>query len=81
MASYPGNRERAMRAIASVGVCVPNDDLVSAHRIPDAVIDNVACEEQVELERRERAYRNGRAPVELVRDLLDGAAQTVSRTR
>ena len=70
-----------MGAIASGGVRVLNDDLVSAQGVPRAVIDKVAYEEQVELQRRERAYRNGRAPVELVRDLLDGAAQTVSRTR
>jgi len=81
VASYPGYRELATGAIASGGVRVLNDDLVSAHRVPRAVIDKVAHEEQVELQRRERAYRNGRAPVELVRDLLDGAAQTVSRTR
>jgi predicted phosphoribosyltransferase len=61
----PGYPELAMGAIASGGVRVLNDEVVAWYRIPDAVIDKVAHEEQAELERRERAYRNGRTPVEL----------------
>jgi putative phosphoribosyl transferase len=54
-----------MGAIATGGIRVLSDDVVSWFRIPEAVIDAVAEEEQVELERREGAYRNGRSPVEL----------------
>src|SRR5437667_9272739 len=61
----PGHRELAMGAIASGGVRVLNEDVVSWYRIPESVIADVAREEQIELERREREYRDGRAPVEL----------------
>ena len=61
----PGHRELAMGAIACGGIRVLSPDVVSWYRIPDAVIDEVAREEQAELERRERAYREGRTPIEL----------------
>jgi predicted phosphoribosyltransferase len=61
----PGYRELAMGAIASGGVRVLNDDVVGWYGIPDEMIDEVAREEQAELERRERVYRAGGAPVEL----------------
>jgi len=61
----PGHEELAMGAIASGGVRVLNDDVVRWYRIPVTVIDRVARREQQELERRETAYRDGRAPVEL----------------
>lgn len=65
----PGHPELAMGAIASGGVRVLNDDVVSWYRIPTAAIDEVVRTEQAELERREREYREGRPPVEL-RDRL-----------
>jgi predicted phosphoribosyltransferase len=58
----PGHEELAMGAIASGGVRVLNDDVVRALNIPDEVIDEVAAEEQRELERRERMYRGDRPP-------------------
>jgi putative phosphoribosyl transferase len=61
----PGHRELAMGAIASGNVRVLNDDVVQWYGIPDVVIDAVAREEQAELERRERAYRDGRPPIDL----------------
>jgi predicted phosphoribosyltransferase len=61
----PGHPELAMGAIASGGVRVLNEDVVAWFRIPEAVVDAVAQEEQVELERRERTYRDGRAPIDL----------------
>lgn len=61
----PGHRELAMGAIASGGVRVLNEDVVAMYRLPPAVIDAVARDEQVELERRERTYRDGRTPVEV----------------
>ena len=61
----PGHRELAMGAIASGGVRVLNADVVSWYRIPDEIIDEAAREEQTELERRERVYREGRSAVPL----------------
>jgi putative phosphoribosyl transferase len=61
----PGHRELAMGAIASGGVRVLNDDVVGWYGIAASAIEQVAREEQIELERRERAYRSGRPPIPL----------------
>jgi predicted phosphoribosyltransferase len=58
----PGYEELAMGAIASGGVRVINEDLVRQLQIPGKVIEAVAADEQRELERRERAYRDDRPP-------------------
>ena len=57
----PGHRELAMGAIASGGVRVLNEDVVQWYGISEAAIEQIAREEQEELERRERAYRRDRA--------------------
>jgi putative phosphoribosyl transferase len=56
----PGQEELAMGAIASGGVTVLNSEVVDTLRIPHRVIDAVAAQEQRELERRERVYRDDR---------------------
>jgi predicted phosphoribosyltransferase len=56
----PGHQELAMGAIATGGVLVLNEEIVSYLRIPGEVIDAVAADEQNELERRERLYRGDR---------------------
>jgi putative phosphoribosyl transferase len=61
----PYHPELAMGAIASGGVRVLNDTVVSRFRIPDEVIDAVAAEEAGELARREREYRGDRPPPKL----------------
>ena len=61
----PGHPELAMGAIASGGVRVLNEDVADRTGVPASVIDEVARAEQAELERRERVYRDGRAPVPL----------------
>jgi putative phosphoribosyl transferase len=61
----PGYAELAMGAIASGGVRVLNEDVVSLYGIPEATIDEVARIERAELERRERTYREGRALADL----------------
>jgi predicted phosphoribosyltransferase len=66
----PRHRELAMGAIASGGVRVLNDEVVGWYGVPKTVIDAVAREELVELDRRERAYRDDRP-------LLDVRNQTV----
>jgi putative phosphoribosyl transferase len=58
----PGHEELAMGAIATGGVRVVNEDVVNYLHIPGEAIDAVAAEEQRELERRERAYRDDRPP-------------------
>ena len=61
----PGNVELAMGAIASGGVRVLNDDVVSYLHISEDAINEVARREQHELERRERLYRGIRPPPDL----------------
>jgi predicted phosphoribosyltransferase len=61
----PGHRELAMGAIASGGVRILNADVVEWYGIPTETIDEVTHEEAAELERRERAYRDGREPLPL----------------
>jgi predicted phosphoribosyltransferase len=59
----PGHPELAMGAIASGGVCVMNEEVITMFRPSAAVIEAVARAELTELERRERAYRDGREPL------------------
>lgn len=61
----PGQEELAMGAVASGGVRVLNDSVVSQLRIPAEVIDRVASAEWEELSRRERAYRGDRPAPEV----------------
>lgn len=62
---WPGHEEMAIGAIASGGVKVLNEDIVQYLNIPEALIDAVAQRELRELERRERAYRGNRPPLEV----------------
>jgi predicted phosphoribosyltransferase len=59
----PGHPELAMGAIASGGVRVMNEDVIRWYRPSVAAIEAVTRAELVELERRERAYRDGRPPL------------------
>jgi len=61
----PGHEELAMGAIASGGVCLLNQDVLSHLGIPQDIIDLVIESEQRELERREREYRQNRPPLKL----------------
>lgn len=61
----PGHEELAVGAIATGHTLVLNDDVVAALRITPEVIDAIATEEGRELDRRERAYRGEREPLEL----------------
>lgn len=56
----PGHRELAMGAVASGGIKVMNEDVVRSLGISEALINEVAKEEQRELERRQQAYRGDR---------------------
>jgi putative phosphoribosyl transferase len=57
----PGHEELAMGAIASGGVRIVSNEVVSTLGIDEREIAAVAAAEEAELDRRERAYRNGRA--------------------
>jgi putative phosphoribosyl transferase len=61
----PGHEELAMGAIASGGVRVLNEGVVTAYGITTSTIDEVSAREVSELERRERLYGAGRPPPEL----------------
>jgi predicted phosphoribosyltransferase len=58
----PGQEELAMGALASDGVRILNEDVITALSISDDVIDDVTAVEQRELERRDRLYRDDRPP-------------------
>jgi putative phosphoribosyl transferase len=58
----PGHDELAMGAIGSGGVRVLNEQLIRELRISGNDIERVTAEEFQELERREKAYRGGKAP-------------------
>ena len=61
----PGQEELAMGAIASGGVRVLNENVIRMLGIPDEVVDAVAAQEERELERREREYRDGRPAIDV----------------
>jgi len=66
----PGHRELAMGAVASGGVLVLDEGLIRSLRIGKREIEETVAAELRELERRERAYRDGR-------DLPELAGKTV----
>jgi putative phosphoribosyl transferase len=56
----PGHEELAMGAIASGGIRVLNEELISHLGISTTVVDRVTAREKQEIQRRERLYRDGR---------------------
>ncbi|HET9918949.1 MAG TPA: phosphoribosyltransferase [Ktedonobacteraceae bacterium] len=56
----PGHEELAMGAIATGGVQVLNHEVVNTLHIPPRIIEMVAAQENKELQRRERLYRDDR---------------------
>lgn len=80
----PGHAELAMGAIASGDVRVLNDDVIRSVGVSSAAVDETAANETAELERRERAYRGDRAPLD-VRDrtvlLIDDGLATGATMR
>jgi putative phosphoribosyl transferase len=61
----PGHEELAMGAIASGGVRVLNEDVIRRIPISRDIIERVSAKEQIELRRRELAYRNDVAPIDV----------------
>ncbi len=62
---FPGQPELAMGAIGPGGVRVMNAEVMSVYPVPSKVVEATAKREQVELERRERLYRDGRPAADL----------------
>jgi putative phosphoribosyl transferase len=61
----PQQPELAMGAIASGGVLVLHDEVARLPGVTREVIERVAEQERLELERRERAFRGDRPPLEV----------------
>lgn len=61
----PWHEELAMGAIATGGVRVVNDDVITAAGITRAALDEATEQQQLELDRRERVYRAGRPAPDL----------------
>ena len=61
----PGYEELAMGAIASGNVTVLNEDVMHALPNATALLEIVTAQEKVELERREKLYRQDRAAADL----------------
>jgi putative phosphoribosyl transferase len=80
----PDRQELAMGAIGSGGVCWLNEDIIRDLRISRHQIDLVMARELRELERRDRAYRGDRPPLD-VRDrvviLIDDGLATGATMR
>jgi predicted phosphoribosyltransferase len=80
----PGHPEYAIGAIASGGVRVLSEDVIRAYDIPRSLIEATTRNEQLELERREREYRQGGTLVPLrarVVILVDDGLATGSTMR
>ena len=80
----PGHEELAMGAIASGGVQVVNEQVVGRLGLGEADLRRAAEAEGRELTRRERSYREGRAPPDLtgrVVILVDDGLATGSTMR
>jgi putative phosphoribosyl transferase len=61
----PRHEEYAMGAVGSGGVRVLQEDVVAWEGVPAEAIEAVTARELREIERRDRLYRGGRAPLEL----------------
>ena len=80
----PGHEELAMGAIGSGGVQVLNRQVLEGLGLDEADVERVAERERRELERRERAYRGSRPPLDVagkIAILIDDGLATGARMR
>jgi putative phosphoribosyl transferase len=80
----PGHEELAFGAIASGGVRVIDQDIVDGHGMTAEDVEEVTRIERREMQRRERAYRGGRGPLNvsgLVVILVDDGIATGASIR
>ena len=62
---WPAQPEVALAAIASGGAMVTNPQVLAVAGVEPDELELLAAEERKELERRERAYRGGRPPLDV----------------
>src|SRR4051794_23892958 len=60
----PGHDEYAMGALASGGTMILNHRVIDSLRITEDAVRRVVDRERAELDRRERAYRDDRPPLD-----------------
>jgi len=80
----PSQPELAFGAIASGGIRILDAQIVESMGISEAEIERITAEESKELDRRERAYRGGRAPLNIRNKaviLVDDGIATGASTR
>ncbi len=80
----PAQPELAFGAIASGGIRILDAQIVESMGISEAEIERITAEESKELDRRERAYRGGRAPLNIRNKtviLVDDGIATGASTR
>lgn len=81
---FPGHPELAMGAIATGGVRILDQFLIQMYGVRPEVIDRITASEKLELERREKSYRDDRPPPD-VKDhtviLIDDGLATGSTMR
>jgi putative phosphoribosyl transferase len=80
----PGNDELAIGAVASDGIRVLNEHIISEFNISQETIDAVTTKELRQLQRREQIYRSNRPPINLVNKtviLVDDGVATGSTMR
>jgi predicted phosphoribosyltransferase len=80
----PWQQELAFGAVATGGIRVLNDEVVSTLPLPQEVIDEIAEREEQELARRERAHRGERPPLDVegrIAVLVDDGIATGSSMR
>ncbi|BAY26873.1 phosphoribosyltransferase [Calothrix sp. NIES-2100] len=80
----PGHQELAMGAITSGGIRVLNSDVISSLAISKQTINQVTADESQELQRRDRAYRGDRPPLNVTNHtiiLVDDGIATGSTMR
>ncbi|MGE5183480.1 MAG: phosphoribosyltransferase [Acidobacteriota bacterium] len=63
--AVPGKEELAMGALAHGGACVIDSQMVARAGVSQAALDATIAEELGELDRRERAFRGDRPPLDL----------------
>lgn len=61
----PGGEELAMGAVASGGTVVINQAVIDELNISQEVFEAVLAREELEIHRREQAYREGRSPAKI----------------
>lgn len=63
---FPGHEELAIGAVASGGAPYLDTEIIQGYGIPEEVVDAIKESETRELQRRERVYRDGLPPADVI---------------